>query len=589
MERTHCGTLRTENKESTVTLKGWVQKRRDLGGLIFIDLRDRSGLVQVVFNPETSKEALETAENIRSEYVIAVTGKVVLRDENTVNPSIKTGEIEVLASEVSVLNKAKTPPFMIEDESEVAEDTRLKYRYLDLRRKEMQETFMLRHQTTQAIRQFLNDEGYLEMETPMLTKSTPEGARDYLVPSRVHEGEFYALPQSPQLFKQMLMMSGFEKYYQIARCFRDEDLRADRQPEFTQVDIETSFMSKEDIMAMTERMMAQVMKEVKGVEVQTPFERMSYDEAMERYGSDKPDTRFGLELVNLSEMMIDSGFKVFSSAVASGGKVSAINVKGKADDFSRKDIDKLTDDVKVYGAKGLAWMKVKEGKLNGPISKFFEEEEAAELLKAMNAKDGDLLLFVADKPSVVYDSLGALRLKLGKSLGLIDETKYNFLWVVDWPLFEYDEELNRYFAAHHPFTMPENGDVSRIVEDPAHAKAEAYDIVLNGYELGGGSLRIHQKETQERMFEALGFTQEEAEEQFGFLLEALEYGTPPHGGIALGFDRFIMLLAGRNNLRDTILFPKTASAQDPLTEAPGPVSDAQLEELHLRVAAKKQD
>ncbi|WP_082233736.1 aspartate--tRNA ligase [Halobacillus massiliensis] len=588
MKRTPCGTLRTENKKSKVKLKGWVQKRRDLGGVIFIDLRDRSGTVQVVFNPETSEKALETAENIRSEYVIEVTGEVVLREENTVNPNMKTGQVEILASEVAVLNKAKTPPFMIEDETEVSEDIRLKYRYLDLRRKEMQETFKLRHQTTQSIRQFLNEEEYLEMETPMLTKSTPEGARDYLVPSRVHEGEFYALPQSPQLFKQMLMMGGFEKYYQIARCFRDEDLRADRQPEFTQVDIETSFMSKEEIMAMTERMMARVMKEVKGVEIPTPFNRMSYDEAMERFGSDKPDTRFGLELVNLSEMMKDSGFKVFNSAVASGGKVSAINVKGKADEFSRKDIDHLTEDVKVYGAKGLAWMKVKEGKLNGPIAKFFEGEEAEQLLKALEAKNGDLLLFVADQPSIVSDSLGALRLKLGKRLGLIDESKFNFLWVVDWPLFEYDEELNRFFAAHHPFTMPENGDVSRIVEDPANARAEAYDIVLNGYELGGGSLRIYQKEMQERMFEALGFSKEEAEEQFGFLLEALEYGTPPHGGIAFGLDRLIMLLAGRNNLRDTILFPKTASAQDPLTDAPGRVSDAQLRELNLQVTTKKQ-
>ncbi|WP_101844388.1 aspartate--tRNA ligase [Halobacillus sp. Marseille-P3879] len=589
MERIHCGTLRPSHKGQEVKLKGWVQKRRDLGGLIFIDLRDRSGLVQIVFNPDESLEALNIAEDIRSEYVVEVSGRVVIRDENTVNPNMETGEIEVLAKEVSVLNKAKTPPFMIEESSEVAEDTRLKYRYLDLRRKEMQETLKLRHQTTQVMRNFLNDEGYLEMETPMLTKSTPEGARDYLVPSRVHEGEFYALPQSPQLFKQMLMMAGFEKYYQIARCFRDEDLRADRQPEFTQVDIETSFMSKEDIMAMTERMMVKVMKEVKGVDIKAPFDRMPYDEAMERFGSDKPDTRFGLELVTLSEIVRDSGFKVFSDAVASGGKVSAINVKGEADSFSRKDIDKLTEDVKVYGAKGLAWLKVKEGELNGPIAKFFSEEEASPLMEALKAEDGDLLLFVADKTSVVYDSLGALRLKLGRKLDLIDHSKFNFLWVTEWPLFEYDEEQGRYFAAHHPFTMPEDGDVNQIIENPKEARAEAYDIVLNGYELGGGSVRIYKKEMQDRMFEALGFSKQEADEQFGFLLEALEYGTPPHGGIALGFDRFIMLLAGRTNLRDTIAFPKTASAQDPLTDAPGTVSKAQLDELHLQLKKQKQD
>ncbi|MCP3025576.1 aspartate--tRNA ligase [Halobacillus sp. A5] len=589
MERIHCGTLRPSDKGEHVKLNGWVQKRRDLGGLIFIDLRDRSGFVQIVFNPDESSEALKIAEDIRSEYVIEVTGKVVIRDDSTVNPNMATGEIEVLAQNIKVLNKAKTPPFMIEENSEVAEDIRLKYRYLDLRRKEMQETFKLRHQTTQVMRNFLNEEGYLEMETPMLTKSTPEGARDYLVPSRVHEGEFYALPQSPQLFKQMLMMGGFEKYYQIARCFRDEDLRADRQPEFTQVDIETSFMSMEEIMAMTERMMKKVMNEVKGIDVASPFQRMPYDEAMERFGSDKPDTRFGLELITLSEIVKDSGFKVFSSAVASGGKVSGLNVKGEAESFSRKDIDKLTDDVKVYGAKGLAWLKVKAGELNGPIAKFFSEEEATELMTAMNAEDGDLLLFVADKTSVVYDSLGALRLKLGRALNLIDPSKFNFLWVTEWPLFEYDEEAGRYFAAHHPFTMPAGGEVSQIIDNPAEARAEAYDIVLNGYELGGGSLRIYEKEMQDRMFEALGFSKEEADEQFGFLLEALEYGTPPHGGIALGFDRFIMLLSGRTNLRDTILFPKTASAQDPLTDAPGHVSESQLDELNLQLKNKKRD
>ncbi|WP_027955298.1 aspartate--tRNA ligase [Halobacillus kuroshimensis] len=583
MTRTQSGTIRKEHLEQEVTLKGWVQKRRDLGGLIFIDLRDRSGLVQVVFNPETSAEALKTAEDVRSEYVLEVKGHVVARDPKTVNVNLGTGEIEVAAQEVTILNKAKTPPFMIEEQSEVSEDLRLKYRYLDLRRKEMQETFKMRHQTTQSIRSFLNEEEFLDMETPMLTKSTPEGARDYLVPSRVHEGEFYALPQSPQLFKQLLMISGFEKYYQIARCFRDEDLRADRQPEFTQVDIETSFMTKEDIMAMTERMMKRVMKEVKGLDIETPFVRMPYTEAMERFGSDKPDTRFGLELVNLSDVVKDSGFKVFHSAVASGGQVSAINVKGQADAFSRKDIDKLTEDVKVYGAKGLAWLKVKDGEFNGPIAKFFAEEEAGAIKDKLQAEDGDLLLFVADKTEIVWDSLGSLRQKLARRLDLIDETKFNFLWVTDWPLFEYDEEAGRYFAAHHPFTMPAGGDLEELKKNPRDVMAEAYDIVLNGYELGGGSLRIYEKEMQNEMFDVLGFSREEAEEQFGFLLEALEYGTPPHGGIAFGLDRLVMLLAGRTNLRDTILFPKTASASDLLTEAPGTVSEAQLDELHLQL------
>ncbi|KGX93520.1 aspartyl-tRNA synthase [Pontibacillus halophilus JSM 076056 = DSM 19796] len=583
------GSLRDSHVGQQVLLKGWVQKRRDLGGLIFIDLRDRSGIVQVVFNPETSKEAIETADKVRSEYVIEVRGEVLNREPSTVNENLATGKIEVAASEITILNKAETPPFMIEDETEVSEDTRLTYRYLDLRRKPLQETFKMRHQTTQAIRNFLNEETFYEMETPMLTKSTPEGARDYLVPSRVHPGEFYALPQSPQIFKQLIMMSGFEKYYQIARCFRDEDLRADRQPEFTQVDIETSFMSKEEIQDMTERMMKRVLKEVKGVDITTPFPRMPYYEAMDRFGSDKPDTRFDMELVNVSEIVKDSGFKVFQGAVENGGTVSAINVKGKAKDFSRKDIDKLTEFVKIYGAKGLAWLKSEEGTLNGPISKFVSEEEAASLTDALRVEDGDLILFVADKTSVVHDSLGALRLKLGKELGLIDQSQFNFLWVTDWPLFEYDEEEDHYAAAHHPFTMPVREDIEKMTTAPAEVQAEAYDLVLNGYELGGGSLRIYEKEVQEKMFEVLGFSKEEAEEQFGFLLESLEYGAPPHGGIALGLDRFVMLLAERTNLRDTILFPKTASASDLLTQAPDAVSSAQLEELHLQLGGKALD
>jgi aspartyl-tRNA synthetase len=582
-KRSFCGKLTEEHIGQKVLLKGWVHKRRDLGGLIFIDLRDRSGLVQIVFSPEVNQEALETAEKIRSEYVLEVTGKVVARSEGTINKNLPTGTLEVEVEEVKILNKSETPPFVIADEIDTTEELRLKYRYLDLRRKPMQETFISRHKTAQAIRNFLNEEGFLEMETPMLTKSTPEGARDYLVPSRVHPGEFYALPQSPQLFKQLLMIAGFEKYYQIVRCFRDEDLRADRQPEFTQIDIETSFMSKEEIMDLTERMMKRVMKEVKGMDIVTPFPRIPYDEAMERYGSDKPDTRFELELVNISEIVKDSSFQVFKGAVSSGGKVSGLNVKGSAGSFSRKDIDKLTDFVKIYGAKGLAWLKAENGGLTGPIAKFLSDEEASNIKETMQVEDGDLLLFVADKTKVVYESLGALRLKLGKELGLIDESKFNYLWVTDWPLLEYDEELNRYFAAHHPFTMPENGDMDMLKTNPDKVKAEAYDLVLNGYELGGGSLRIYNKEMQEQMFEVLGFTKEEARSQFGFLLEALEFGAPPHGGIALGFDRFIMLLSGRTNLRDTILFPKTASASDLLTEAPSKVSKQQLDDLHLQL------
>ncbi|MEQ6375813.1 aspartate--tRNA ligase [Bacillaceae bacterium S4-13-56] len=584
--RTQCGKVHMEQEGHEVTLKGWVQKRRDLGGLIFIDLRDRSGIVQVVFNPTVSGQALSTAEKVRSEYVIEVKGKVVNRDPSTINPNLATGEMEVVAEEISILNASKNPPFLIQDDTDVAEDLRLKYRYLDLRRKPLQETFILRHKIAQAIRNFLNEEEFLEMETPILTKSTPEGARDYLVPSRVHSGEFYALPQSPQLFKQLLMVSGFEKYYQIARCFRDEDLRADRQPEFTQIDIETSFYSMEDIIHLTENMMKKMISEVKGLKVSTPFPRLSYQEAMERFGSDKPDTRFEMELKTVSEVVKSSGFKVFSGAVDSGGKVSAINVKGKASEFSRKDIDALTEFVKVYGAKGLAWLKVEEEEFKGPIAKFLSNEEVKGLQQILNAEDQDLLLFVADKTQVVYDSLGALRLKIGKELGLIDESKFNFLWVTDWPLLEYDEELGRYFAAHHPFTMPQVEDIEKLKDNPGEVKAQAYDLVLNGYELGGGSLRIYQKEIQDQMFDILGFSQEEAKEQFGFLLEALEYGAPPHGGIALGLDRIVMLLSGRTNLRDTILFPKTASASCLLTEAPSPVANAQLQELNLSLTKK---
>ncbi len=576
-----CGEVTEQHIGESITLKGWVQRRRDLGGLIFIDLRDRTGIIQVVFNPEVSSEALALAEKIRNEYVLNIVGTVIAREAGTINENLQTGKIEVHAKHVTIINEAKTPPFTIADQTDVSEDVRLKYRYLDLRRPAMFETFKMRHQVTQIVRNFLDREGFLDVETPILTKSTPEGARDYLVPSRVHPGEFYALPQSPQIFKQLLMVGGFERYYQIARCFRDEDLRADRQPEFTQIDIETSFMSQDDIIALMEDMMSEMMSKVKGLQVETPFARMPYQEAMARFGSDKPDTRFGMELVDLSEIVKNSSFKVFAGAVSSGGQVKAINVKQAATKYSRKDIDALTEFVAVYGAKGLAWLKAEEDGLKGPISKFITEEEQAALKSALSIETGDLLLFVADKKSVVADALGALRLKLGKELELIDQSKFNFLWITDWPLLEYDEADGRYYAAHHPFTMPVREDLHLLDENPGLVRAQAYDLVLNGYELGGGSLRIFERDVQEKMFSILGFTPEEARAQFGFLLEAFEYGTPPHGGIALGLDRLIMLLAGRTNLRDTIAFPKTASASCLLTDAPGEVSEAQLSDLHL--------
>ncbi|MEM5012159.1 aspartate--tRNA ligase [Niallia taxi] len=585
----YCGEVPEKAIGEKVSLKGWVQKRRDLGGLIFIDLRDRTGVVQIVFNPEINKEALEVAEKVRNEFVLDIKGTVVARQEGTINENLSTGKVEIVVDEISILNEAKTPPFTISDKTDVAEEVRLKYRYLDFRRPVMFETLKMRHQVTKIMRDFLDSEGFLDIETPILTKSTPEGARDYLVPSRVHPNEFYALPQSPQLFKQLLMVGGIERYYQIARCFRDEDLRADRQPEFTQLDIETSFVSQEDIMNMMENMMVTIMREVKGIDVPAPFPRMPYDEAMARYGSDKPDTRFDMELTDLSEIVKDSSFKVFAAAVESGGQVKAINVKQASDKYSRKDIDALTDFVKVYGAKGLAWLKAEEDGLKGPISKFISEEEQKAFEAALSIESGDLLLFVADKANVVADSLGALRQKLAKELNLIDPDKFNFLWVTDWPLFEYDEEENRFYAAHHPFTMPKREDIELLDSNPKAVKAQAYDIVLNGYELGGGSLRIFEKDIQEKMFSMLGFSKEEAYEQFGFLLEAFEYGTPPHGGIAIGLDRLIMLLSGRTNLRDTIAFPKTASASCLLTDAPGEVSQSQLDDLHLALKAPKQN
>ena len=581
---TYCGLVTEAFLGQEITLKGWVNNRRDLGGLIFVDLRDREGIVQVVFNPAFSEEALNIAETVRSEYVVEVQGTVTKRDPETVNPKIKTGQVEVQVTNIKVINKSETPPFSINEENvNVDENIRLKYRYLDLRRQELAQTFKMRHQITRSIRQYLDDEGFFDIETPVLTKSTPEGARDYLVPSRVHDGEFYALPQSPQLFKQLLMISGFDKYYQIVKCFRDEDLRADRQPEFTQVDIEMSFVDQEDVMQMGEEMLKKVVKEVKGVEINGAFPRMTYKEAMRRYGSDKPDTRFEMELIDVSQLGRDMDFKVFKDTVENDGEIKAIVAKGAAEQYTRKDMDALTEFVNIYGAKGLAWVKVVEDGLTGPIGRFFEAENVETLLTLTGAEAGDLVMFVADKPNVVAQSLGALRVKLAKELGLIDETKLNFLWVTDWPLLEYDEDAKRYVAAHHPFTSPKEADIAKLGTAPEEAEANAYDIVLNGYELGGGSIRIHDGELQEKMFEVLGFTKEQAQEQFGFLLDAFKYGAPPHGGIALGLDRLVMLLTNRTNLRDTIAFPKTASATCLLTNAPGEVSDKQLEELSLRI------
>lgn len=581
---TYCGLVTEEFLNEKVTLKGWVHNRRDLGGLIFVDLRDREGIVQIVFNPDFSEEALQVAETVRSEYVVEVQGVVTKRDAETINPKIKTGQVEVQVSNIEIINKSETPPFSINEENvNVDENIRLKYRYLDLRRQELAQTFKMRHQTTRSIRQYLDNNGFFDIETPVLTKSTPEGARDYLVPSRVHEGEFYALPQSPQLFKQLLMISGFDKYYQIVKCFRDEDLRADRQPEFTQVDIEMSFVDQEDIIAMGEDMLRKVVKDVKGIDVSGPFPRMTYAEAMDRYGSDKPDTRFGMELINVSQLGKEMNFKVFKDTVDNNGEIKAIVAKDAADKYTRKDMDALTEFVNIYGAKGLAWVKVVDDGLSGPIARFFEDANVETLKQLTEAKPGDLVMFVADKPNVVAQSLGALRIKLAKELGLIDESKLNFLWVTDWPLLEYDEDAKRYVAAHHPFTSPKREDIEKLDTEPENVQANAYDIVLNGYELGGGSIRIHDGELQQKMFEVLGFTNEQAQEQFGFLLGAFKYGAPPHGGIALGLDRLVMLLTNRTNLRDTIAFPKTASATCLLTDAPGEVSDKQLQELSLRI------
>jgi len=573
----YAGRVREEHIGQEITLKGWVARRRDLGGLIFIDLRDREGIMQLVINPEkVSAEVMATAESLRSEFVIEVTGQVAAREQ--ANDKLATGAVELNVTALSVLNTAKTTPFEIKDGIEANDDTRLRYRYLDLRRPEMLENLKLRAKVTHSIRNYLDELEFIDVETPFLSKSTPEGARDYLVPSRVNKGHFYALPQSPQITKQLLMNAGFDRYYQIVKCFRDEDLRGDRQPEFTQVDLETSFLTEQEIQDITEGLIARVMKETKGIEVTLPFPRMKYDDAMALYGSDKPDTRFEMLLQDLTEVVKGVDFKVFSEAPA----VKAIVVKGAADNYSRKDIDKMTEVAKQYGAKGLAWVKVVDGELNGPVAKFLTGIQA-DLTIALGLEDKDLVLFVADTLEVANATLGALRGRIAKELGLIDNDKFNFLWVVDWPMFEWSEEEGRYMSAHHPFTLPQAETAHELEGELAKVRAIAYDIVLNGYELGGGSLRINQKELQERMFKALGFSAEEANDQFGFLLEAMDYGFPPHGGLAIGLDRFVMLLAGEENIREVIAFPKNNKATDPMTQAPSTVALKQLEELNLQV------
>ena len=589
MKRTHsCGALTAADAGTEVILCGWVSRQRDHGGLIFIDLRDRSGTVQLVFSPEINQAALLKADGVRTEYVLSVRGAVRLRSPETVNPAMETGAIEVCGEEIRILNPAKTPPFYIQDNVDVDETVRLKYRYLDLRRPEMQHNLILRHRVAKTMRDFFDSRDFIEVETPMLTKSTPEGARDYLVPSRVNPGKFYALPQSPQIFKQILMVAGYERYFQIVRCFRDEDLRADRQPEFTQLDVEMSFVERDDVLAIMEKMIAEVFKVAIGAELSLPMQRLSYDEAMQKYGSDKPDLRFDMEIFDLSEAMRGSDFKVFESVLAAGGKIKGINVKGNAA-IPRRELDGLVNYVGQYGAKGLAWIGYTAEGLKSQISKFFSEEQLEKIRLTAQAEEGDLVLIIADKPAVAVNAMGQLRLEMARRMNLIDPDKLAFAWVLDFPMFEYDEEEKRYVAMHHPFTSPRDEDIQYLETDPGRIKAKAYDMVLNGTEIGGGSIRIFQRDVQEKVFKAIGLTEEEANEKFGYLLEAFEFGTPPHGGIAFGLDRLIMLMAKRSSIRDVIAFPKTQSATDLMSQAPSEVSLRQLKELSIRteVAVKK--
>jgi len=583
LKRTHmCGELTVEDVDKYVVVMGWVQRRRDHGGLVFIDLRDRTGIVQVVFSNEVSSEAFEKVQSVRSEYVLAIEGKVVKRSPENVNPKISTGEIEIYANTLKILSKSETPPFPIEDRSNVSEAVRLKYRYLDLRRPSMQKNLMTRFKITKVVRDFLNKNGFIEIETPLLIKSTPEGARDYLVPSRIYPGKFYALPQSPQIFKQLLMISGFDKYYQIAKCLRDEDLRADRQPEFTQIDIEMSFVEVEDVLKINEKMIAEIFKETLGIDVPIPFKRLSYQESMERFGTDKPDLRFGMELKDLSDIVAQSEFNVFKTALKNNGSVRGINVKGAAS-MPRRQLDELVEFAKTYGAKGLLWIQVFEKEVKSPATKFLSEEEMKKILERLESEAGDLLLIVADKDEIVFDTLAHLRLELGKRFNLIDENKYEFVWIVDFPLLEYDEGEKRYVAKHHPFTAPKDEDIELLEKEPLKVRAKAYDIVLNGTEIGGGSIRIHDTELQKRMFKVLGFSEEKAWERFGFLMEAFKYGAPPHGGIAYGLDRLAMIITGSDTIRDVIAFPKTQNAVCLMTDAPSEVSEEQLKELHIKV------
>lgn len=587
MHRTcYAGELRIENVGQEVTLMGWVQKKRNLGGLVFVDLRDRGGIAQLVFDIDVDKEAFEKGEKLASEYVIAVRGKVCERQSK--NPNMATGDVEVFVEELRVLNESQTPPIYVKDDDDVAEALRLKYRYLDLRKPKMQKNLMLRHRVTNIARNYLSDKNFCEIETPFLVKPTPEGARDYLVPSRVNEGKFYALPQSPQLYKQLLMVSGMDRYFQIVKCFRDEDLRADRQPEFTQIDLEMSFVEENDVMTMMEGFLQKLFKEIKGIDIDLPLPRLTYKEAMDRFGSDKPDTRYGLEFVNISDVVADCGFKVFADSTKDGKSVRGINVKGGAEEFTRKAISHLEDHAKLYKAKGLAWMKITEEGVTSPIAKFFSEEELESIKTKMGSELGDLLLFVADKDSVVYDALGQVRIAVADKLGLADPNKFNLLWVTEFPIFEEDEENGRFAAKHHPFTSPMDEDLDHLEdEDKLRLRAKAYDIVLNGYEIGGGSIRISDSEVQKRMFKALGFTDEEAYNKFGFLIDAFKFGTPPHGGMAFGLDRLVMLLAGADNIREVIAFPKNQNAVCPMTMAPSIAEDDQLKELSIKVSIEE--